>query len=288
MILPATAQSNPETLSSNAFQNPTTPPDALSLIQEEFRNAAKALMDHGIGVQAIYDLETPSTPDAIFPNNWFSTTPDGRHYLYPMLAPNRREERKPKPCAFLNTYYPEQKDLTHLESKNLFLEGTGSMVLDHINQRAYAAISPRTSIEALKVWCSLSGYQPIPFETKDSSGIPIYHTNVMMSVGSSWAAIVPQAIPSIEQRRFVNSSLAFGREVITLDIDQMNSFCANIIELRGENDQPHIILSTRAYDALTSGQKASFKRHGKLVPISVPTIETIGGGGIRCMIAELF
>ncbi|MBX3114639.1 MAG: hypothetical protein KF836_08750 [Fimbriimonadaceae bacterium] len=288
MIRPVVAMPNPQTLASNAFQTSVTPRHALPAIQREFDGAVEQLRDHGINVTVIQDVPWPETPDAMFPNNWFSTTPDGRHYLYPMLAENRRTERKPKPLEFLAAHYPERVDLTSYEDRGLFLEGTGSKVLDHIQKVAYAAKSPRTSTEVLEAWAQHSGYEIRSFEAVDSKGKAIYHTNVMLSIGTKFAAIVSESIPDEQARKRLLDELSLNREIIELNYKQMSSFCANVLELEGKDDSAKIILSTTAFDALTDSQKHSLAAHGELVHLEVFLIEVIGGGGIRCMIAELF
>lgn len=288
MIRPVVAMPNPQTRASNAFQSAQAPPHALSAIQLEFDNAVEVLRSHGIDVTVIQDSPWPETPDAMFPNNWFSTSPDGRHYLYPMLAENRRTERKPGPMEFLISNYPERIDFTSFEDQSLFLEGTGSMVLDHFNQIAYAALSPRTSPAVLEAWAKYSGYQLYLFDAVDQGATPIYHTNVMLSIGTTWATVVSDSITNEESRKQLIDSLSSSREVIDLSYPQMSSFCANALELKGTDECPKIILSTAAHDALNSEQKATLTNHGELIPIAVQIIETIGGGGIRCMIAELF
>lgn len=287
MIRPVVAMPNPQTLASNAFQTSVTPRHALPAIQREFDGAVEQLLGHGINVTVIQDVPWPETPDAMFPNNWFSTTPNGRHYLYPMLAENRRTERKPKPLQFLTDKYPEQIDLTYFESQGQFLEGTGSMVLDHVNKVAYAARSPRTFGQPLEAWAKYSGYAVKEFDAVDSKGKAIYHTNVMLSIGTNFVAVVSESIP-LNQRKRVIDNLANGREIIELTFDQMRSFCANIIELQGSDGQTKIILSTTAFNSLSDAQKEALSKHGELVPIEIFLTEVIGGGGIRCMIAELF
>lgn len=288
MIRPVVAMPNPQTLATNAFQTDRTPPHALRAIQQEFDGAVETLRSHGIDVTVFQDTPWPETPDAMFPNNWFSTTSEGRHYLYPMLAENRRAERKPTLLEFLSSKYPQRIDLTHFEDQNEFLEGTGSMVLDHINRIAYAAFSPRTSATVLQAWAEHSGYQLTTFNAVDKKGIPIYHTNVMLSIGTSFAAIVSESIPDLDMRRDVLNQLSRDRDVIELTYDQMGSFCANILEIKGSDGLARIVLSTTAFDALSEEQRDQLSTQGELVRIEVWLTEVIGGGGIRCMIAELF
>ncbi|QYK54171.1 MAG: hypothetical protein KF824_04560 [Fimbriimonadaceae bacterium] len=288
MIRPVVAMPNPQTLETNAFQTSVTPRHALPAIQREFDGAVEQLRNHGIEVTVILDSPWPETPDAMFPNNWFSTTSNGRHYLYPMLAENRRTERKPNLLEFLTSNYPELINLTTFEERGLFLEGTGSMVLDHLHQIAYAAISPRTSPEVLEAWAQHSGYEIRSFEAVDSKGKAIYHTNVMLSIGTKFVAIVSESIPNEQIRKELLDELSANRELIELSYGQMGSFCANILELQSYDGTPKIVLSVTALEKLNQIQKQKLEEFGELIPVEVFLIEVIGGGGIRCMIAELF
>ena len=282
MIRPSIAASNPETLASNAFQSLHTPENALQLIHQEFDQAVLNLQSAGITVHVIADTETPPTPDAIFPNNWFSTEGETLT-LYPMLAPSRADEAKPAPLNFLKKRYSKVIDIRELPP----LEGTGALVLDHTNRHAFIARSPRASLQTLSHWAQTTGYGFTMFDTADTNGQAIYHTNVMMSIGTTWAVIATDSITNPESRLEIYEHLE-TREIIEISLTQMNAFAGNMIELTNAENQKHIILSQTAFDSLTNEQKETLRKHGELLPIAIPTIELIGGGSIRCMIAELF
>lgn len=279
MIRPTTAASNPETQPSNDFQSKITPPDALTSIQSEFDQVITLLSNQGVQIKLINDTPTPATPDAHFPNNWFSTHENQTHVLYPMLAPSRQAEFKPTPTEFLSNHYPNQIDLRKFPP----LEGTGSLVLDRINRHAFAALSPRTSVTTLSHWAQTLDYSFTSFQTQNN----IYHTNVMMAIGSSWAVITPEVIPNPEDQLEIYANLD-SRQIIEITPDQMSQFAGNMIELTSSSGEPLIIISTSAQRALKAHQIKQLEGHGTLVPCPIPIIEQIGGGSIRCMIAELF
>lgn len=281
MIRPSTAFSNPETLADNSFQSPATPKDALDRVQGEFDGLVCALDLRGVAVTVIQDLPEPSTPDAMFPNNWFSTEP-GRLTLYPMLAPSRAAEAKPAVLGHLRSRYPEVLDLRGLPP----LEGTGSLVLDRVNRHAYAARSPRTSPVTLAQWAIESGYSFTVFDTADGEGVPVYHTNVMMAVGTGWAILCTESVIGNESRLAILEQLE-GREVIEITPSQMARFAGNMIELQGAHG-PVIAMSANAYGSLESGQIRQLSQHGEPLAVEIATIEQIGGGSVRCMVAELF
>ncbi|MBL8069248.1 MAG: amidinotransferase [Armatimonadetes bacterium] len=281
MIRPSTAFSNPETLADNSFQSPATPKDALDRVQGEFDGLVCALDSRGVAVTVIQDLPEPPTPDAMFPNNWFSTEP-GRLTLYPMLAPSRAAEAKPAVLGHLRSRYPEVLDLRGLPP----LEGTGSLVLDRVNRHAYAARSPRTSPVTLAQWALESGYSFTVFDTADAEGVPVYHTNVMMAVGTGWAILCTESVIGNESRLAILEQLE-GREVIEITPSQMARFAGNMIELQGAHG-PVIAMSANAYGSLESGQIRQLSQHGEPLAVEIATIEQIGGGSVRCMVAELF
>lgn len=283
MIRPATAASNPETIVTNSFQSATSPVNALSLIQSEFDNAVQILRSTGVNVTTIQDTDDPPTPDAIFPNNWFSTHPDSTLVLYPMLASSRADEVKQEPLHFLKSKYVNTIDLRNLPP----LEGTGSLVLDRISNHAFVARSPRSSPESLARWAQTLEYGFTTFQAEDQNGQPIYHTNVMMTIGSKWAAIATATLPNPEDKLELFELLE-SREIIELSMPQLYAFAGNMLELKNADDDTLIVLSETAYQSLNQNQVEQLSKHGKLVTIAIPTIEKIGGGSIRCMIAELF
>ncbi len=283
MIRPAIAKSNPQTASTNAFQSNSHPDEAITLIQHEFDQAVEKLANAGINVQIFQDSLNPQTPDAVFPNNWFSTHEESTLILYPMLAENRAAEAKLEPLTFLQNKYTNLIDLRNLPP----LEGTGSLVLDRINRHAFIARSSRSTPETLARWAQTLGYGFTFFSTADKQGENIYHTNVMMAIGTTWATIVTEAIPNPDDRLEVLEQLE-SREVLELTMSQMYAFAGNMIELQTQNGERFIVLSESAYQSLTDDQINLLSKHGELLNIAIPTIELLGGGSIRCMIAELF
>lgn len=279
LIRPATAASNPETQATNSFQTQQTPPNSLNAIQTEFDHLVEILTAHGVTVHVIQDTAEPQTPDAHFPNNWFSTHENQTHVLYQMLAPSRQAEAKPSPLELIQTNYPKQFDLRNLPP----LEGTGSLVLDRINRHAFAAISPRTSLTTLSHWAQTLDYGFTSFQTTND----IYHTNVMMAIGTTWAIVTPEVIPNAEDKLAIYENLD-SHEIIEITPDQMKNYTGNMLELQNKEGDKLIILSESARTALSPDQIRKLEGHGTLVPCPIPTIELIGGGSVRCMIAELF
>lgn len=290
MVRPAAIRGNEETAESNRFQlaMSITPDDREAALQE-FDTAVSTLHCTGIDVHVWQEPVSQSCPDSVFPNNWLSTHADGRICLYPMMAPSRRKERDPKIVDYLQANFQSEEvvDLTQYEHDDAFLEGTGSLVLDRNNKIAYAARSARTNESVAQVWCETFGYELCAFETAGPEGIPVYHTNVLMSVGSSAAVVCFDCLKSESDRAQLRESLATSsKEVVEITIEQMSSFAGNMLQLQGS--QPIWALSQSAFDALQPNQKAVLERSGELVPIPIPTIERLGGGSIRCMIAEIF
>lgn len=283
MIRPVTAGSNPDTIGSNSFQSAVEPENCLKLVQEEFDGVVASLKAAGVRVRVIEDTLDPPTPDAIFPNNWFSTHGDTL-VIYPMLAPSRRAELKPAPLSFLREAYANVIDLSN-ESRAL--EGTGSLVLDRTNRIAFACLSPRTSPDLLQSWCDELGFRPMPFHSTGPDGTPVYHTNVLLSIGTEWAVLAAEAIGELQERQSVLDALA-SRKIIEIDQDQMMRFCANILELETESGGKIIAMSETAYDGLSVAQREILGSFAGLLPLRIPTIEQVGGGSVRCMIAELF
>lgn len=290
MVRPTRFVPNPATIADNLFQPrdaiaPT--PELAMAAYDEVTRMAEQLEEVGITVHLFDDVET-DRPDSVFPNNWFSTHPDGRVALYPMYSPSRRTERRPDIVASLRTRFRMSAvhDYSVLEDDDLFLEGTGSMVLDHLHRTAYVARSFRSHDRAVEMVCRDLGYRSVSFSTQDRRGEPIYHTNVMMSVGTDTALVALDSIADQAEREKVLSSLTrTGREVIPLDLAQLDDFVGNTIELSGREGR-HLVISKRAADALTVDQRRRLDRYVSLLPIRVPTIE-LAGGSVRCMIAAL-
>lgn len=290
MVRPHHFTPNPQTAADNAFQ---TAPDEIDATRgqlaarafDEVTGAAEALRAAGVTVHLVDDERT-DRPDGVFPNNWFSTHADGRVVLYPMHSPNRRGERRTDVVDLLRERYAvsEVLDLSSLERRGRIVEGTGALVLDHVDRVAYVALSHRADASAVSLVCARLGYDPVTFTATDDSGVPIYHTNVMMTVGSRLALVGLGSIESVDERRRVADRLsASGREVIALSRAQLGEFAGNALELRGA-DGPVLAISSRGWAALGPAQRRRVSEHVRPLPLDVPTIE-LAGGSVRCMLA---
>lgn len=291
MIRPVAFSFNAQTAESNAFQNRDDDQQAVQQkAAQEFDGFVKILRDNGVNVNVINDTAEPHTPDSIFPNNWVSFHDDGDIFLYPMQAENRRLERREDIIRQLEENFKANHviDLSRFEAKNQFLEGTGSMVLDRENKIAYACLSPRTNAEVLKAFCEYSGYKAVTFDAFDQNGQAIYHTNVLMAIGSKFAVICLDSITNKPEKEAVTNSLkSAGKEIIGITFDQMNHFAGNMLEVRNNEGDTLVVMSQAAFTSLNEEQKAILSRYGKLVYADINTIETNGGGSARCMMAEV-
>lgn len=252
---------------------------------------ANLLLEKGIDVHIFTDTEFPIKPDAIFPNNWISMHTNGKVILYPMLAENRRLERRTDILETLkqNFEVSDVLDLSEFERKNTILEGTGSIVFDHKNKNAYACISPRTDKDLFINLCKEIDYEPIYFHSYDQNGKEIYHTNVMMNIGNGYVVICLEGITNLKEKQLIiESFLETNYQIIVLSHEQLKSFCGNMLELERPNEKNLLVLSNSAFEALNNVQKEILSEYCELLPISIETIETIGGGSVRCMIAEIF
>lgn len=291
MIRPYRFYPNPETAADNAFQKVVADGELLEVsaaARREFDAAVETLRTAGVTVHVVDDTATPEKPDAIFPNNWFSTHDDGRVALYPMYSAARRNERRTDVIDELRKDYSinEVVDYSSCEAQGHCLEGTGSLVLDHVNKLAYASLSQRTHAEVLERFCADFGYEAVKFRSASADGRAVYHTNVIMCVGSEFALIGLEMIPDEAERIGVQNLLeATGKEVIELSAAQIAEFAGNAIELHSGQDKL-LVLSTRAASALTKAQRETIECHARLVPLSLPTIE-LAGGSARCMIATI-
>ncbi|WP_424926751.1 citrulline utilization hydrolase CtlX [Amaricoccus tamworthensis] len=289
MIRPHHFTPNTLTAQDNHFQT-SAAIDAAAVAEAaraEVTRAADALRAAGVQVHLFEDDGT-ATPDSVFPNNWFSTHSGGHVAVYPMYSPNRRPERRQDVLEMLKRDYRVQDviDYSGLEQDSLFLEGTGAMVIDHLERVAYAARSKRTSEILLERFCTHFNYEPVVFDAVDARGEPIYHTNVLMCIGTDFAMIGLSSIPDAPRRREVAERLRRGeRDIIELTHDQIANFAGNAIELQGR-DGLVLALSSRALRSLDVGQRATLERHVTLLPLDIPTIEH-AGGSVRCMIAGL-
>ncbi|CUH88314.1 hypothetical protein PH5382_02249 [Phaeobacter sp. CECT 5382] len=287
MIRPHHFRSNPDTQADNAFQTATSQPEQVrNLALKEFNTAVTQLRTAGVTVH-VFDDETQDTPDSVFPNNWFSTHAGGHIAIFPMFASNRRQERRWDVIETLKQRYRVQDviDYSGLEEDGLALEGTGAMVLDHIGRIAYTVKSNRADPVLLERFCTHFNYEPMAFEARDANGRDIYHSNVLMGIGTEFALICLSMITDPSRRGEIAKRLEeTGRNVIDLSQDQIANFAGNCFELTG-NDRL-LALSARALDALTPTQVAAIEQSARLLPISIPTLET-AGGSVRCMLAGI-
>lgn len=292
MVRPATFGYNEETAPSNAFQNKHAdePREIRRRAWHEFDAAVERLLSEGIEVHVWDDRPEPAKPDAIFPNNWLSTHGDGTLVLYPLEARVRRAERDPELVSWLSGRFKFRRllDLSALEKEGQYLEGTGSLVLDRPGRVAYCALSSRSDPRALERWSREMGYRTLTFRTDDGHGRPVYHTNVVLAIGSRIAVVVEQALRERHERNTLRENLeSSGRRVHTLDLEAMCAFGANALEL-STRVGPVWVLSTRAWRRLPSPVRRDLEKDVRVLPLDVTTVEDVGGGGIRCMLAEIF
>jgi len=291
MVRPFQFYFNQQTAANNFFQSNINIENANELAIAEFDAMVEKLRAHQIKVNVVQDTKDPSTPDSIFPNNWVSTHTNGTLCLYPMYAENRRAERKSSVIEFLQSNYKIENtlDLTDLEKEGIFLEGTGSMVLDHQNKIAYGCLSERLDKEAFISWCDKMQFKPITFKALDDKAQPIYHTNVLMCMGNQFVVICLDSIPNEQERQMLLDSFArTNKEVIEISQDQLNHFAGNMLQVFDITEKPHLIMSEQAYKMLHTAQLKSLEKYNPLLPISIPTIEALGGGSTRCMMAEIY
>ena len=291
MVRPYQFYFNQQTAANNFFQSNVNIENANELAIAEFDAMVEKLRAHQIKVNVVQDTKDPSTPDSIFPNNWVSTHEGGTLCLYPMFAQNRRAERKSTVIDFLESNYQIQNtlDLTDFEKEGIFLEGTGSMVLDHQNKLAYGCLSERLDKNAFYEWCDKMQFKAIAFKAVDDKAQPIYHTNVMMCMGDQFVVICLDSIPNEKEKQMlVDSFDQTNKEVIEISQDQLNHFAGNMLQVFDTNEKPHLIMSEQAYNSLKTEQVKSLEKYNPILPISIPTIEALGGGSTRCMMAEIY
>lgn len=297
MISPDQFGFNEQTAATNAFQNKIggSSEEVRNRALLEFRSAVTTLRRNQITAVVVPSRTDVVTPDAVFPNNWISFHNEIRNVdavLYPMLAPNRRAERQfDKIRSFMPWLEIDPQrvlDLTHYEDSGQFLEGTGSLIFDRNEKVVFAHESPRTNPVVLDAFCEQTGYKSILFHAEDRT-VPIYHTNVVMSIGDGFSVISFDAIPDQKERHTVEQKLKdLQLEVIDISIKQVRSFCGNVLEVKSASDDPKILLSSTAYAAFSQGQRRILSNYGELMPVEMPTIETVGGGSARCLVAEVF
>ena len=291
MVKPVKFGFNHETALNNAFQQEGYDKNAQENALEEFNIYVSMLQTAGIDVIVSTDTPDPATPDSIFPNNWFSTHADGTLVLYPMFARNRRLERKEEVLSLIRQNFSIKKivDLTHYEQQGHYLEGTGSMILDRDSKVAYVCRSPRSSEVVLEEFATQLGYKAVLFTATDKNGAQIYHTNVMMSVGTGYAIICPESITNdLEREIVINSLKQSGRRIIELTQEQISEFAGNMLELRSGHSEKILVMSLHAFNSLTGAQKVDLASFYKIIAPDLNYIELNGGGSARCMLAEIF
>jgi hypothetical protein len=295
MVRPVAFHSNPQTAASNAFQSGpefAEPEIAQAAAAAEFDGLAGALRAAGVETVVVGDTSTPATPDAVFPNNWVSFHADGTAVLYPMMAANRRGERRRDILELLSREHgfriENVVDLSPHERAGHFLESTGSMVLDRVNRVASACLSPRTHLDVLAEAAQLLDYEPLAFAATDPDGVPIYHTNVLMSIGEDFAVVCPDSIADEGQRRAVLARLEqTGHDLILLATEQITRFAGNMLELRSPDGARVLAMSRQALECLHERQRSALASRCRIVSAPIETIETGGGGSVRCMLAEI-
>jgi hypothetical protein len=293
MIRPAVFGFNEETAANNYFQsNPSiSKQEVHQKALQEFDNMVKTLRGHDIEVLVIEDTKDPAKPDAIFPNNWLSTSPEGVIAVFPMYAPSRRKEKREDiiqqlTALFTVTYL---QDWSEYEAEGRFLEGTGSMVIDHDNKMIYAAVSERTNLSVLEKYAATNNYQAIVFLATDMESRPVYHTNVVMALGEGFCVLCEEAIDEewelIAVRQLLEST---NHTIIPISREQMHNFAGNMLEVKNSTGENILIMSQTAFNSLRKEQKQMLEAYALLLPVSVPTIEAVEGGSVRCMMAEIF
>ncbi|HLZ86238.1 MAG TPA: arginine deiminase-related protein [Puia sp.] len=290
MIRPVNFTFNAETAVNNAFQVAGADTDAQRKALTEFDGLARLLRDNGVDVTVVDDTALPYTPDSIFPNNWVSFHRDSTVCLYPMYAENRRLERKPGVLDVIGGKFriDATLDFSPYEQKGLFLEGTGSMVLDRDKKIAYACLSPRTDREVLLDFCRKMDYRPEVFTARDAAGRDIYHTNVMMCVGHRFVVVCLDALPVATEREQLTATIRVsGKAIIPITLEQMNHFAGNMLQVENSKGERLLVMSTQAYESLTAAQLKELTDFSRILHSPLTTIETNGGGSARCMLAEI-
>jgi len=294
MIRPVRFGFNQETAVTNAFQDVNLAARTRDVAQEdalrEFDEMVRQLTVAGVNVLVYDDTPEPYTPDSIFPNNWVSFHYSGAVILYPMQAPNRRLERRMDIIDDLSQQFHVAKvvDMTHFEAEGKFLEGTGSMVLDRMQRIAYACLSPRTHEDVLAEFTRRTGYRVVAFRATDAAGVPVYHTNVLMCIGDTFAVVCLSAITDPDERLMVRHELEnSGKNVIEISMDQMASFAGNMLLVTNQKGQKLLVMSTQAHESLTHRQRDELDDFATLLHCNLSIIEGNGGGSARCMMAEV-
>lgn len=298
MIEPVDFRFNTQTAVNNYFQTKVEEVEATAQenAQKEFKGMVSKLREHGVNVVVLQDTLTPHTPDSIFPNNWISFHENKMIALYPMFAENRRVERREDEVLELlmekGFEADEIMDYSSAEEDEIYLEGTGSIILDRVNKIAYAAISPRTDEELFIEFCEDFEYSPVIFEamqTVDGERMQIYHTNVMMCVGDEYAVICLSTLDDkVDKKNVVDHLKKSGKEIIDITEEQMHKFAGNMLQVGGMGASKYLVMSQTAFESLTQEQIAQIEKFNPILTVDIHTIETLGGGSARCMMAEVF
>lgn len=297
MVRPISFRKNEETAENNYFQqdeDEISPNEIQERALAEFDLFVEKLREKGIEVYVFDDRESDKTPDSIFPNNWISFHDDGTILTYPMFAENRRLERRDDVIKKLQETFLVNmvQSFAHWENKGKFLEGTGSMILDRPNKITYASLSDRTNNDVLNVFCEKTGYEPVTFTSYQTVGgkrLPIYHTNVMMALGEDYAIVCLDSVDdTVERERLVFSIQKSGREIIEITENQMHQFAGNMLQVMNDRNERFTVMSLAAYESLAAVQIQTIEKYGEIIYSPIPTIEKLGGGSVRCMMAEVF
>lgn len=294
MIRPAFFGYNEQTAKSNAFQNSVNnleDANIQAIATQEFDRYVEELKKHGVTVNIIEDSLEPKKPDAVFCNNWVSFHEDGTVVLYPICTPNRRWERRRSVLDMIAKGYEikDEIDFSHYEEDGKFLESTGSMVFDRKNNICYACLAIRTDKELIEMYCNKMGFELVLFDAVDQDGVPIYHTNVMMGLAQDYVVICLDSIRNESQRQvLINKFKETSKEIVAITHEQVMQFCGNVIELESKDGKSLLVMSDQAKNAFTTANKEIIERYSTIVSSPIETIEKIGGGGARCMVAEIF
>jgi hypothetical protein len=291
MIRPVRFGYNAQTAVNNAFQvADANQQEVEKKAIAEFDGFVEKLRNAHVDVTVVEDTPEPHTPDSLFPNNWISFHSNGTIVLYPMFAENRRLERKPTVLAAIKNKFliQQTEDMSVYENKQLYLEGTGSMVLDRDNRLAYACLSPRTNRQVLEDFCTRMNYTPVVFNSMDEKSQPIYHTNVMMCVADRYVVICLESIPDEKEKNNVIEKIkGSGKSIISIRLSQMNHFAGNMLQIENSSGEKILVMSSQAYESLSPDQINELSGFNTILHSSLHTIESNGGGSARCMMAEI-
>jgi hypothetical protein len=294
MVRPAHFGFNEETAANNAFQTNDGSLSSLEIqskAKEEFDFLVQKLRKKGVNIIVIEDTDSPVKSDAVFPNNWVSFHQDGKVFTYPMFSPIRRQERREDIIETLGSTFDitERLYMEGYEAEDVFLEGTGSMIFDRTNKIVYACLSIRTEESLLDEFCRVSGFKKVVFNSTDANGLEVYHTNVMMALGERFVIICLDSINKTSEKRFVVETLeSTGKEVIEINMEQMNSFAGNMLQVRNDTGDTFLVMSDAAFNSLEENQIKKIESYTEILHTPIPVIETYGGGSVRCMMAEVF